>query len=302
MHIVRYADRGGATVGVGVQRAGGVVALGGIGSVADLLRLGLAEIRAIVDAADGPVLPAAEVLLLPPVDGRTEVWGAGVTYEVSKWARVEESRDRSVYERVYEAERPELFFKAAAWRVVTTGEPVGIRADSGGDVPEPELGVVANAHGEIVGYVVCNDMTSRAIEGQNPLYLSQAKVFAGSCAISAGIRPAWEVGGDDFGVTLTVVREGGAAWSGTTSTGRMRRRPQELVDYLFRGDAFPDGAVLATGTGLIPELDFNLGEGDRVDIEISEVGVLSNPVVVGKEPLAWLVGALADPLAREAAR
>jgi 2-dehydro-3-deoxy-D-arabinonate dehydratase len=304
VEIVRYADRTDRVVRVGVRRGGRVAPLSGVNEVSALLRLPLAEIRALVEAeAGGPEVDEAQVLLLPPLDGRTEVWASGVTYERSMAARVEESSEKSVYEKVYEAERPELFLKAVAWRVVTDGEPVAIRADSGLDVPEPELGVVANAAGEIVGYVVCNDMSSRVIEGENPLYLPQAKVYAGSCAISVGIRPAWEVAdATDLDITLAVVRDGRTAWKGETSTGRMRRTLETLVDYLFRGDAFPDGAFLATGTGIIPELAFTLADGDRVDIEIPQVGVLSNPVVVGKEPLTWLVDALSDPFAREVAR
>ncbi len=305
MEIVRYADRSDRAVRVGIRRAGRVSPLAGVGSVSELLRLPLAELRGLLEGAGvgGDDLDESQVLLLPPVDGLTEVWASGVTYERSMAARVEESSQKDVYQKVYEAERPELFFKAPAWRVVTEGEPVAIRADSGLDVPEPELGVVANAHGEIVGYVVCNDMSSRSIEGENPLYLPQAKVYAGSCAISTGIRPAWEIPDvTSLDITLAVVRDGQTAWKGETSTARMHRDLETLVDYLFAGDAHPAGAFLATGTGIIPEMSFTLAGGDRVDIEVAEVGVLSNPVVVGKEPLSWLVDALSDPFAREVAR
>ncbi len=311
MEIVRYADRTDRTAGgpaaahVGVRHEGRVRPLPGVTEVAALLRLSLKEIRqAVTAAADGAEsLAESDVLFLPPVDGRTEVWASGVTYERSKVARVEESSEKSVYEKVYDAERPELFFKALPWRVVTDGEPIGIRADSGLDVPEPELGVVATSAGEIVGYVVCNDVSSRVIEGENPLYLPQAKVYAGSCAVSVGIRPAWEVpDATNLDISLTVVRAGEPAWKGDTSTSRMRRPLEELVSYVLAGDAFPDGFVLATGTGIIPEMTFTLAAGDRVDIEIAGVGALSNPVVVGKEPLSWLVDALTDPFAREAAR
>ncbi|HEY6739630.1 MAG TPA: fumarylacetoacetate hydrolase family protein, partial [Actinopolymorphaceae bacterium] len=165
------------------------------------------------------------------------------------------------------------------------------------------LGVVANAAGEIVGYVVCNDVSSRVIEGENPLYLPQAKVYAGSCALSTGVRPAWTVDDPtDLGIALTVHRDGSPAWQGKTTTARMKRRFDELVACLFRGDVYPDGAFLATGTGIIPELSFTLAAGDVVEITIDQVGTLSNPVVVGKERLTWLVDALTDPFAREAAR
>lgn len=310
MEIVRYADRVDRVVRVGVRQAGRVAPLADVGGICELLRLPRKEVRDLVDdagarAASGStgVRAESDVLLLPPVDGRTEVWASGVTYERSKVARVEESTEKSVYEKVYDAQRPELFMKAVAWRVVTHGEPVGIRADSGLDVPEPELGVVVNRAGEIVGFVVCNDMSSRVIEGENPLYLPQAKIYAGSCAISAGIRPAWEVPDPTaLDITLTVVRDGAPAWQGSTSTARMKRSLEELVSYLFAGEAFPEGVVLATGTGIIPEMSFTLAAGDRVDITISDVGALSNPVVVGKEPLAWLVDAISDPFVREAVR
>jgi 2-dehydro-3-deoxy-D-arabinonate dehydratase len=306
VEIVRYADRSDRAVRVGVRHDGRVAPVADVSEVAELLRLPYKEIRGLVEAAAGTgegVRDEADGLLLPPVDGRTEVWASGVTYERSKDARVEESSEKTVYEKVYDAQRPELFFKALPWRVVTSGEPIGIRADSGLDVPEPELGVVANTLGEIVGYVVCNDVSSRVIEGENPLYLPQAKVYAGSCAISTGIRPAWEVpDARALDVRLTVHRAGAPAWQGETSTARMKRTLDELVAYVLAGDAFPDGFVLATGTGVIPEMSFTLAAGDVVEIAIAGVGVLTNPVVVGKEPLSWLVGALTDPFAREAVR
>jgi 2-dehydro-3-deoxy-D-arabinonate dehydratase len=306
VEIVRYADRADRTVHVGVRDEGRITPLVGLSEVAELLRLSYQEIQRLVTAGtygvDGSIAET-DVLVLPPVDGRTEVWASGVTYERSMAARVEESSEKTVYERVYDAERPELFLKAAAWRVVTDREPIGIRADSGHDVPEPELGLVVNSRGEIVGYVTCNDVSSRVIEGENPLYLPQAKVYAGSCAISSGIRPAWEVADPTaLDITLTVLRGGESVFKGATSTSRMHRSLDGLAAALFAGDAFPDGALLATGTGIIPDLSFRLADGDRVEIEVVGVGVLSNPVVVGKEPLAWLVDAVTDPFAREAVR
>jgi 2-dehydro-3-deoxy-D-arabinonate dehydratase len=306
VEIVRYADRADRTVHVGVRDEGRITPLVGLSEVAELLRLSYQEIQRLVTAGtygvDGSIAET-DVLVLPPVDGRTEVWASGVTYERSMAARVEESSEKTVYERVYDAERPELFLKAAAWRVVTDREPIGIRADSGHDVPEPELGLVVNSRGEIVGYVTCNDVSSRVIEGENPLYLPQAKVYAGSCAISSGIRPAWEVADPTaLDITLTVLRGGESVFKGATSTSRMHRSLDGLAAALFAGDAYPDGALLATGTGIIPDLSFRLADGDRVEIEVVGVGVLSNPVVVGKEPLAWLVDAVTDPFAREAVR
>jgi len=213
VEIVRYVDRRDRTVRVGVRRDAEISPIDGAASIAELLALSLADLRAKAEAAAGAPVAVADACLLPPVDGRTEVWAAGVTYERSRDARVEESTEKTVYEKVYDADRPELFFKSVAWRVVTDGEPIAIRADSGLDVPEPELAVVANRAGEIVGYAVADDVSSRAIEGDNPLYLPQAKVYAGSCAISTGIRPAWEIASPaDLGITMTVHRDGASAW------------------------------------------------------------------------------------------
>ncbi len=259
--------------------------------MAELLALPYDELRATIEsaAASDESVPVESLRLLPPLDGRAEVWCAGVTYERSKGARMEESSEQSVYDKVYSAERPELFLKSPAWRLTTDGEPVGIRADSGHDVPEPELTLVVNAHGSLVGYTVCNDMSSRSIEGENPLYIPQAKVFAGGCAIATGIRPAWEVAdATDLAIRLVVRRDGTEAFTGETSTRQLARSLSELVDYLCRANDFPDGAALATGTGIVPELDFALRPGDVVEIEIDEVGRLVNTVAVGKEPFAWL--------------
>ncbi|GIF52147.1 2-dehydro-3-deoxy-D-arabinonate dehydratase [Asanoa ferruginea] len=284
MHIVRYRRADDATPRVGV-RTDGVVRSLPVASVAALLGARLADIQALT-SEPGDVVDDAR--LLAPVDGATEVWAAGVTYLRSREARMEESSEADIYGRVYDAARPELFFKSAAWRVVVDGEPVAIRADSGLDVPEPELALVVNRFGEIAGYLVSNDMSSRSIEGENPLYLPQAKVYAGACALSAGIRPAWEVDGSDLPVAVRVTRDGVAVWTGTTSTARLKRPFADLVDYLFKADNFPAGAVLSTGTGLAPALDFTLREGDVVTITIDEVGELTNPVVVGREHFEFL--------------
>jgi 2-dehydro-3-deoxy-D-arabinonate dehydratase len=281
MHVIRFADER-STIHCGVLADGGAItALPEVRRIADLLALPAEEFRTRVTATvqRPPTHQAAEVVLLPPVDGRIEVWAAGVTYERSRDARVAESTEQSVYERVYDADRPELFFKSVAWRVVTDGEPIAIRDDSALDVPEPELGVVVNAHGEIVGYLVVDDVSSRSIEGENPLYLPQAKIYAGSCAVSTGIRPVWEVpDAHALDVTLIVRRDTEIAYRGTVSTARLRRSPADLVGYLYRGQSFPDGAVLSTGTGIVPDMDFTLRTGDVVEIDVSEVGHLANPV------------------------
>ena len=259
--------------------AGSLTALADVTSVAALLRRSLADIRALVDAGGDPV-DAAEVEPRSIVDGRMEVWAAGVTYTRSRAARAEESTIADVYDRVYEAERPELFFKSVPWRVVIGGEPIGVRADSPINVPEPELAVVVNASAEIVGYTICNDVSSRSIEGENPLYLPQAKVYEAACSVAAAIRPAWEVDDPyDLAIEVAVQRAGAIAWEGTSSTALLHRRLPDLVAYAFRSMAFPDGMVLSTGTPLVPEMTFDLTPGDVVEIRIAEVGELRNPVI-----------------------
>lgn len=301
--IVRYAERASGHIRVGVLADGAVCPLPGPTRLADLLALPLREIRSLVEDADGPAADEQDVILLPPVDGRMEVWASGVTYERSREARVEESSQATVYEQVYDSERPELFFKSVPWRVVTDGEPIGIRADSSIDVPEPELAVVVNAHAEIVGYTVCDDVSSRQIEGDNPLFLPQAKIYAGSCALAPAIRPAWDVpDAKNLDITLSIDRDGTPLWSGATSTRRMRRRVEDLVAWLFRAEHFPHGAVLATGTGLVPHLDMTLLPGDIVRIGITEVGSLNNPVVEGKAAMEWLLRAADSVLSREDVR
>ncbi|MGC4937407.1 fumarylacetoacetate hydrolase family protein [Kribbella sp. DT2] len=287
MHVVRFQSPGGRPQ-AGVRTGDTVAPVLGVTDLAELLRLTAAEFRAAV-AKTGDAVPVDGVKLLPPLDGRGEVWCAGVTYERSRGARMEESGDEDIYDRVYSAERPELFLKSPAWRLVTDGEQIGIRVDSGHDVPEPELAIVANAHGEIVGFTVCNDMSSRSIEGENPLYIPQAKVFAGGCALAAGIRPAWEVADPkDLTIDLVIRRGGDEVFTGTTSTAQLIRGLQDLIDVLFVPNDFPDGVILATGTGIVPELDFALQAGDVVEIAISDVGTLTNTVVVGREPFAYL--------------
>jgi 2-dehydro-3-deoxy-D-arabinonate dehydratase len=283
MHIVKLPS------GVGVLADGVVRVLDGLSSVSSALQVPLDELRTLCEAA----CPVPEDPLPVPLDGRMEVWAAGVTYTVSRDERMVESAwASSVYHLVYDAPRPELFFKAAAWRVVGSGEPIAIREDSEIDVPEPELAVVVNAFGDIAGYLVCNDVSSRTIEGENPLYLPQAKTYLGSCALSTGIRPAWEVS-DPYAleITLDIERKGSSVWKGTASTGQLHRRLPELVGYLRRADVFPDGVVLATGTSLVPPLPFTLRAGDVVDISIASVGRLRTPVVQGVDAMRWLVNA-----------
>ena len=290
MHLVRYTAQG-EGVRVGVRCGDLVLPIPGFSTVAELMRLPRDGFRASLEAAAGgsEAVDLASVRLLAPLDGRAEVWCAGVTYERSRGARMEESSEQSVYDKVYSADRPELFLKSPAWRLVTDGQPVGIRADSGHDVPEPELTLVTNAHGEVVGYTVCNDMSSRSIEGENPLYIPQAKVFAGGCALATGIRPAWEVP-DPANLTIRAVvrRNGALVFEGETSTAKLARPMEELLEHLWRANSFPDGVALATGTGIVPDMDFTLQAKDVVEIDIEDVGRLANTVQVGKEPFAWL--------------
>lgn len=281
MEIVRYTDAGQGPL-AGVRDGAGVHPLP-VPGLASLLALSLAEIRQVTARAAAAPASAGPVTLLPPADGRMEVWAAGVTYFRSREARLEESGGAGFYDRVYDAERPELFFKSVPWRVVTDGQPIAIRRDSPLNVPEAELAIVVNSAAEIVGYTVCDDVSSRSIEAENPLYLPQAKIYAGSCALAPVIRPAWEVSAADLAISLEITRDGAVAWSGRTSTSQIKRPLRSLVDCLFAEEHFPDGAVISTGTGIVPEITFTLAPGDTVTIGIDQVGVLSNPVVSGKD-------------------
>lgn len=286
MRLVRF-HLGDHQARAGVLDGDTVTELAAAGSLSDLLALPLDGIRAACGHPGGATRPAAGARLLAPVDGRMEVWAAGVTYERSRTARMAESEQSAdVYDRVYAAARPELFFKSAAWRVSGPGEPVSVRSDSTIDVPEPELAVVLNAAGAVAGYTICNDMSSRSIEGENPLYLPQAKVYRGGCAAGPWIVPAWEVP-DPYALTieLTITRDGATAWAGSASTGALHRKIDELAGYLFREEEFPAGVILSTGTSLVPDLPFTLEAGDEVRIGISGIGELVNPVVRGKAAL-----------------
>jgi len=226
--------------------------------------------------------PSAEHLhWLPPVDMQ-DVWAAGVTYERSRAARQEEAKDGGdVYARVYTAERPELFFKARGPWVIGPHDLVGIRRDAAWNVPEPELALVINPALEIVGVTVGNDMSSRDIEGENPLYLPQAKMYTRSCALGPAIALG-RVGGawPETRIVLQIARGGETVFTGETHTSKIRRSPDELVEFLGRALAFPDGAVLLTGTGIVPPDSFTLTPGDVVQITIDAVGMLQNVVTV----------------------
>ncbi|MDY7099716.1 MAG: fumarylacetoacetate hydrolase family protein [Actinomycetota bacterium] len=278
--LVRYMAPGTDSVRVGVADEGRVAPLAGVASMAHLLAQPIAEIRALVDAADpdhGAEL--AEVRLPPPIDGTTPVWAAGVTYLISRDARIEESTQDDVYTLVYDAPRPELFFKAQAHHVVTDGDPVGRRSDSTNDTPEPELALVLNAFGETVAYTVANDMSSRSIEGENPLYLPQAKMFAGCCVLGPRLRLAWEVPEPrSLTIRMRILRGDAVVFDGTASTARLKRSFDELVEHLLRALDFPTGAVLSTGTCLVPALDAPVVDGDEITISIDGIDTITNTV------------------------
>ncbi|NNC74161.1 MAG: fumarylacetoacetate hydrolase [Acidimicrobiia bacterium] len=298
--LVRAADRVTGSIRVGVVDTSGLHPLARVDDLGSLLELDLAGIRSVVESSlERPPMAVDAHLLLPPIDGDTEVWAAGVTYESSRLARMEESETRDVYAMVYDAERPELFYKTSAWKATTDGEVVASRRDSDNDVPEPELALIVNRHQEIVGFAAANDMSSRSIEGANPLYLPQAKVYAGSFAISAGIRPAWEVPEpNQLTIVMTIRRGADLVFEGSASTSQMHRSFAGLVEHLFRHQELPQGAVLSTGTCIVPPLDQPTLSGDIVTIEIHSVGTLTS--LVTDEPTVgpWLTARRRAPLTR----
>ncbi len=219
--------------------------------------------------------------ILAPI-GDQEVWASGVTYYRSRNARIEESKDAgggTFYDRVYAAERPELFFKSTASRVVGPHGNVRIRADAKWSVPEPELTLLVNPRGEIIGYTIGNDMSSRDIEGENPLYLPQAKVYDASCALGPCILISSEPRSSETAISIEIERNGAIVFSGTTTLAELKRDPKTLVSYLFRDMNFPSGVFLMTGTGIVPNDDFTLAQGDIIRITIEGIGTLENTVV-----------------------
>lgn len=215
---------------------------------------------------------------LAPIESQ-EVWAAGVTYYRSREARMEESQEEAdVYDRVYTAHRPELFFKATPHRVVGHGGSVAIRRDSDWNVPEAELALAINREGHIFGYTVGNDVSSRSIEGDNPLYLPQAKIYDGSCALGPALVVTRDPLPSSTAIRLRVTRNGTVMTEGETRLSGMKREPRELVEWLFFDNSFPDGCYLLTGTGIVPDAAFTLESGDVVSIEIDGVGVLENRV------------------------
>lgn len=227
-----------------------------------------------------PVAGFHQAELLAPI-GKQEVWAAGVTYYRSRGARMEESKDAgggSFYDRVYSAERPELFFKSTASRTVGTGGKVRIRADATWSVPEPELTLLVSPGGLITGYTIGNDMSSRDIEGENPLYLPQAKVYEGSCALGPGILVAEGPLAASTEIAIEIVRAGQIEFAGKTALTELKRDLKTLVEYLYRDNLFPQGCFLMTGTGIVPPSTFTLASGDLIRITIEPIGMLENVV------------------------
>jgi len=235
----------------------------------------LAGVAAQLTAVKGP---GPEEILAPV--GSQEVWAAGVTYFRSRTARMEESRDAgggSFYDRVYEAERPEIFFKATPQRVARPGQPMHLRSDSKWMVPEPELTLAINADGQIIGFTAGNDLSCRDIEGENPLYLPQAKCFKLCAALGPCLRVAPEPPPPETAIRLQILRAGAPAFEGETTLAQLKRTPRELAGFLYRDNTFPAGAYLMTGTGIVPGDDFTLQSGDEMRISIDGIGTLVNP-------------------------
>jgi 2-dehydro-3-deoxy-D-arabinonate dehydratase len=218
--------------------------------------------------------------ILAPIANQ-EVWAAGVTYYRSRNARMEESKSAGAgdfYDRVYAAERPELFFKATGRRVVGPGAAVRIRSDAKWSVPEPELTLLINPAGTIVGYTIGNDMSSRDIEGENPLYLPQAKVYDGSCALGPCVLLSTQPPGNTTAIRLEISRKDNMVFNGSTTLAELKREPNQLARFLFRDNSFPQGVYLMTGTGVVPDQEFTLATGDVIRISIDGIGTLENKV------------------------
>ena len=249
----------------------------GIPTLTQAMHLTLAELKEAVTKTSDSITGE----LVAPISPEIELWGAGVTYLRSRDARKEESGVPDVYQRVYEADRPELFYKSNAVRARGTDAPVGIRFDSAASVPEPEVAIYINKHREIIGYAICNDMTARTIEGENPPYLSQAKIYIGSTALGPDITPAWLApAAAEMAIKAKIIRGSQIAWQAETSLGSLNRTLEDLITYLFRCQDFPHGVILSTGTGIVPPLDISLEANDVVEIEVAGVGKLTNTVEV----------------------
>jgi len=270
-HLIRLRS------GIFLKRDGVLSNLPDGTSLDALLRLSLDELRRLLDEDRPPASLRADAVIEAPIQNQ-EVWAAGVTYQRSLEARTDEAVSADPYDRVYTAQRPEIFFKATAARTRGPGQAVYIRSDSTWDVPEPELAVLCNSQLEVVGYTIGNDVSSRSIEGENPLYLPQAKVFDGCCALGPAVVLAWDFSPLDRKIELEIRRNAGVVYRSETTTSAMRRPIAELVSYLGRDQHFDAGCILLTGTGIVPPSDFSLQEYDEVTIRIDGIGTLNNPV------------------------
>ena len=286
MKLCRFlaSKQAGASASVGLLTSnGGLIDLSQLGhpSLAALLESDrLTELLQDIESRNTPQFSADTVRLLAPIE-KQEVWAAGVTYLRSKTARMEESNfSATAYDRVYDAERPELFFKSIAEKVVGSGDAIGVRSDSRWTVPEPELALVFNSKGKAVGFTIGNDVSARDIEGENLLYLPQAKIYSQSCALGPCIRVgASEAEARTWRIGIQILRAEKVVFEGETTVQRLKRSFEELSAFLFRSQQFPHGSVLLTGTGVVPPDDFSLIPGDLVRIDISGVGRLENTVV-----------------------
>ncbi|TDF95759.1 fumarylacetoacetate hydrolase family protein [Paenibacillus piri] len=293
MRIIRYRTSASAAVLAALTDEGKLVEL----QQADFLsvvrqaqsegRTVLQYVQSVVESSEGRQAALEELDLLTPIEA-PEVWAAGVTYEKSREARNYEATggkmDASTfYDKVYDAERPEIFFKSTAARTVGPGQGVQLRSDSQWQIPEPELALVLDGDGTILGYTIGNDMSCRDIEGENPLYLPQAKMWRRSCSIGPAIRLAESVDNPyDFQIACRIFRDGAQVVEGTANTKQLKRKLDELVSFLKRDNELFEGTVLMTGTCIVPPNEFTLAGGDRVDIEISGIGKLSNPVLAAE--------------------
>lgn len=275
MSLVSGKDKNGIFQ-LGVKTEKGIRPIA-VSSWKQLLQMPLGQVKGLIENTQGDEIELIEVL--PPVDLDGEVWAAGVTYLRSRDARTEESGVPDVYTTVYQADRPEIFFKAIGSKVVCENDWVGIRYDSEFNVPEPEIAILVNAHQEILGLTICNDVTSRSIEGENPLYLPQAKMYEHSCSLLSLVTPIWEISDLlEIEISAEILRNSNPVWQATTSLAQLKRSFEILVDYLYRCYRFENGVVFSTGTGIVPPMDISLMDGDLVNIVASKIGTLSNVV------------------------
>jgi 2-dehydro-3-deoxy-D-arabinonate dehydratase len=262
-----------------VEENGDFFKIPSIESMRDVMHLSLYDFQNAISSARRNSVGASE--WCAPMAPEIEVWGAGVTYLRSRDARTQESSTPDIYTKVYEAARPELFLKGTSSRVVGTGQDIGIRFDAESSIPEPEIALVINSRGECIGLCICNDVTARSIEGENPLYLSQAKVYCNSTALGPYVTPIWEIPDvTKIDIFASITRNGKTVWEAATSFGNLHRSFEDLISYLFRCQEFKDGVILSTGTGIVPPDDIHLSEGDVVRISATHLGELVNRVAV----------------------